>query len=61
MKKSRHSEEKIIAAVKQIEGGRKTAEVDPRVGSQCRHAVCVEEQVRWHAGERRQTSAAVGG
>ena len=27
MKKSRHSEEKIIAAVKQMEGGRKTAEV----------------------------------
>jgi hypothetical protein len=25
MKKSRHSEEKIIAAVKQMEGGRKTA------------------------------------
>ena len=25
MKKSRHSEEKIIAAVKQIEAGRKTA------------------------------------
>lgn len=27
MKKSRHSEEKIIAAVRQMEGGRKTAEV----------------------------------
>jgi putative transposase len=27
MEKSRHSEEKIIAAVKQMEGGRNTAEV----------------------------------
>jgi hypothetical protein len=27
MKKSRHSEEKIIAAVKQVEGGRKAGEV----------------------------------
>ena len=27
MKKSRHSEEKVIAAVKQMEGGRKTADV----------------------------------
>jgi len=32
MKKSRHSEEKIIAAVKQMEGGRKTAEVAREVG-----------------------------
>jgi len=32
MKKSRHSEEKIIAAVKQIEGGRKTAEVARELG-----------------------------
>ncbi len=33
MKKSRHSEEKIIAAVKQMEGGRKTAEVARELGS----------------------------
>lgn len=32
MKKSRHSEEKIIAAVKQIEGGRKTADVARELG-----------------------------
>jgi len=32
MKKSRHSEEKIIAAVKQMEGGRKTAEVARELG-----------------------------
>jgi putative transposase len=32
MKKSRHSEEKIIAAVKQVEGGRKTAEVARELG-----------------------------
>lgn len=32
MKKSRHSEEKIIAAVKQMEGGRKTAEVAREMG-----------------------------
>ena len=32
MKKSRLSEEKIIAAVKQMEGGRKTAEVAREVG-----------------------------
>lgn len=32
MKKSRHSEEKIIAAVKQMEGGRKTAEVGREMG-----------------------------
>jgi putative transposase len=32
MKKTRHSEEKIIAAVKQIEGGRKTAEVARELG-----------------------------
>lgn len=32
MKKSRHSEEKIIAAVKQLEGGRKTAEVARELG-----------------------------
>jgi putative transposase len=32
MKKSRHSEEKIIGAVKQIEGGRKTAEVARELG-----------------------------
>lgn len=32
MKKSRHSEVKIIAAVKQMEGGRKTAEVARDLG-----------------------------
>ena len=32
MKKSRHSEEKIIAAVKQMEGGRKTVEVARELG-----------------------------
>ncbi len=32
MKKSRHSEEQIIAAVKQMEAGRKTAEVAREVG-----------------------------
>jgi hypothetical protein len=32
MKKSRHSEEKIIAAVRQMEGGRKTAEVARELG-----------------------------
>ena len=32
MKKSRHSEEKIIAAVRQLEGGRKTAEVAREMG-----------------------------
>jgi len=32
MKKSRHSEEKIIAAVKQMEGGRKTADVARDLG-----------------------------
>ena len=32
MKKSRHSEEKMIAAVKQMEGGRKTAEVAREIG-----------------------------
>jgi putative transposase len=32
MKKSRQSEEKIIAAVKQIEGGRKTADVARELG-----------------------------
>lgn len=32
MKRSRHSEEKIIAAVKQLEGGRKTADVAREMG-----------------------------
>jgi putative transposase len=32
MKKSRHSEEKIIAAVKQVEGGRKAADVARELG-----------------------------
>ena len=32
MKKSRHSEEKVIAAVKQMEGGRKTADVARELG-----------------------------
>jgi putative transposase len=32
MKKSRHSEEKIIAAVRQMEGGRKTTEVARELG-----------------------------
>jgi putative transposase len=32
MKKSRHSEEKIIAAVKQMEGGRKAAEIARELG-----------------------------
>lgn len=32
MKKSRHSEERIIAAVKQVEGGRKAAEVAREMG-----------------------------
>ena len=32
MKKSRHSEEKIIAAVKQLEGGRKTTDVARELG-----------------------------
>jgi transposase-like protein len=32
MKKSRHSEEKVIAVVKQMEGGRKTADVARELG-----------------------------
>ena len=32
MKKSRHSEEKVIAAVKQMEGGRKTSDVARELG-----------------------------
>jgi len=32
MKQSRHSEEKIIAAVKQMEGGRKTGDVAREMG-----------------------------
>ena len=32
MKKSRHSEEKVIGAVKQMEGGRKTADVARELG-----------------------------
>jgi transposase-like protein len=32
MKKSRHGEEKVIAAVKQMEGGRKTADVARELG-----------------------------
>jgi transposase-like protein len=32
MKKSRHSEEKILAVVKQMEGGRKTADVARELG-----------------------------
>lgn len=32
MKRSRHSEEKIIAAVKQVEGGRKAADVARELG-----------------------------
>ena len=32
MKKSRHSEEKVITAVKQMEGGRKTADVARELG-----------------------------
>jgi putative transposase len=32
MKKSRHSEEKIIAAVKQLEGGRKAADMARELG-----------------------------
>jgi putative transposase len=32
MKKNRHSEEKIIAAVRQMEGGRKTADVAREMG-----------------------------
>lgn len=32
MKKSRHSEERIIAAVKQVEGGRKAAEIAREMG-----------------------------
>ena len=32
MKKSRHSEEKVIAAVKQMEGGRKAADVARELG-----------------------------
>jgi hypothetical protein len=32
MKKSRHTEEKVIAAVKQMEGGRKAADVARELG-----------------------------
>jgi putative transposase len=32
MKKSRHSEKKIVAAVKQVEGGRKAADVAREMG-----------------------------
>jgi putative transposase len=32
MKKGRHSDEKVIAAVKQMEGGRKTADVARELG-----------------------------
>ena len=35
MKKSRHSEEKRIAAVRQMEGGRKTAEVARELAERC--------------------------
>ena len=39
MKKSRHSEEKIIASVKQLEGGRKTADVARELASASRRCM----------------------
>jgi hypothetical protein len=51
MKRSRHSEEKIIAAVKQMEGGRKTSRSGPRTGRERSDVVRLEEQVRGDAGE----------
>ena len=41
MKKSRHSEEKIIAAVRQMEGGRKTSDVAREMG------VCAATLYAW--------------
>ena len=64
MKKSRHSEEKIIAAVKQVEGGRKAAEIAREMG------VSEATVYTWKSkyggmqvsdAKRRQAAAATGG
>jgi len=57
MKKSRHSEEKIIASVKQLEGGRKTADVARELGVS-QQTLYVWKPKRQHAGEQRQAASA---
>jgi putative transposase len=61
MKKSRHSEEKVIAAVKQMEGGRKTADVAQELGVSAATLYAWEGQVQGQAGQRDQAATATGG
>ena len=58
MKKSRHSEEKRIAAVRQMEGGRKTAEVARELGVSAATLYAWKSACRWY---RDAASQATGG
>jgi hypothetical protein len=46
MKKSRHTEEKVIAAVKQMEGGRKTG-VNPKTATRSQGTKYIEWSEEW--------------
>src|SRR6185369_16374205 len=58
MKKSRHSEEKVIAAVKQMEGGRKTADVARELGVSAATLYAWKGKYGGNAGQRGQATPA---
>ena len=52
MPRSKHSEAAIIAALQQLDAGRKAAEVAREVGREHVHDLCLESEVRRHGRER---------
>jgi putative transposase len=54
MTRSKHTEAQMIAAVKQMEAGRKAEDVAREVGGERAHHQCLEVEVRRHGCERGQ-------
>ena len=52
MSKSKHTEAQIIAALKQVEAGRKAEDVARECGVYQAHHLCLEGEVRRHGSER---------
>jgi hypothetical protein len=46
MPKKAHTEEQIVAVLRQGEAGEKVADICRKVGNQRRHILCLEETVR---------------
>jgi len=61
MSRNKHAEATIIAALKQVEAGRKVEDVAREQAVSKAHRLCLESKVRGHGGERGRRGEASAG